>query len=232
MTRPCYIAVVDEEGYELRRYPILERDRSATVLAGPPQGEYVAGKSGRSILKAIRNPNAWRRLLNLRSPESLVLFQNEYGPLTSTCSTENFFEPWSFLRPTVEFLVALAKCADAYDQHGFFELVEGRRVIVQRLGRLPSKEGGRSHRGLTIEFRSLASFLIWQMWNACGQPDGLASERAIACKHCGTMFVAGQVRAAGGRRADARHCSKECKDAASKRRRRAALASMKFECVE
>lgn len=232
INRPRYIALVDEEGYELHSFRVRAPNRTATILGGPPEGEYIAGKSGRPMLKPISNPNAWRSLLELDGPESLVRFQTEYGPLTPVDPSEKFFEPWNLLKPTVELLSALAKCADAYDQEGFFKLVEGRQVIVQRLGSLPSTEGRRPHRGLTIEFRSLPSSLIWQMWNACGEQDHPTTERASTCKHCGKMFVVGQARASGGRRVDARYCSTKCKDAESKRRKRAARASMKFECAE
>jgi len=232
MNRPRYIGLVDAEGYELLSFPVMPTNRPATIIGGPPEGKYIAGRSGRPMLRPVSNPNTWRNLLKLEGPETLVQFQTEYGPLTPVDPSERFFEPWILLEPVLELLLKLAKCADACDQEGLLKLVEGRQVLVQRLGSLPSKKGGRPHPGLTIEFQSLASFLIWQMWNACGEQDHPATERVRMCKHCGEMFVAGQARAAGGRRVDAKYCPTKCKDAASKRRRRAALASNNFECTE
>ena len=220
MKWPSFTGHRDIEGYEVRHYPTRARSAgSGTVIGGSPEGVHLAGKSGRNELVVVSNSKLWRRLFRITGPAALAEFMTEYGPLGRASPTAEYLNDWESLCPMVDRLRGLAAYAEAFDRESFVSALGGRDFVLQRLSASDSKKVSQNV-CLDIGFRTLADFLTWQMWNACGERDHPSREVAKTCLRCGIIFSTGSGRGSGGRRADARYCSKRCSDAERKQRKR------------
>ena len=202
----------DANGYELKHYPARQRlPGEGTFLIS--EGAHIVGRSGHSEKAATPNAKTWRRLLALDGPESLVEFMNEFGPLGRNVSSSEIYEnSWILLEPLVQRLRQLASYAEAFDREGFEGIVQGREVLLQRFWRTAKP-------GLQIEFKSLADYLVWQMWNLLRERDTPAQEVMRKCKGCEQFFRVGAGRGEG-RRVGAIFHSRGCADAYRKRQKR------------
>ena len=216
----------DIEGYSIKDYGSPSDAAGATNIWGPTTGLHIVGNSGQyeKHIYSGQNEKMWRRLRKIETANHLAAFTSDFGPLGRFHEDELYDVEWTVLERHLRELQVLAVCTEQLNREAFATYASGWKVFDQRLMYVPDDKK-RSVKGtldLVSQPTTLAEFLVWQMWNSLGDEDHPAHEVQKICLRCREPFKAGGRRS-GSRRADAKFCSKKCKDSVMHQRKKARI---------
>ncbi|MBI3702729.1 MAG: hypothetical protein HY244_02475 [Rhizobiales bacterium] len=210
----------DLAGYEVRDYGNPAPVPGASLLAGPPSGIHIVGKSGTNetvTISTAQNLRRWEKVRRINSPEEIVEFMNAWGQISRWLGDDGskpYSEAYILIEPHLQSIKQLASYVEGGDKRNFYLSLTGNRLLDRAIIAVDVNEPDSA---FIVEAPSLLRFMIVEMWNEFGG-ERPADFGFRICPHCGTQFQVGGRRDTKTRRTDARFCSDSCRSMASRAR--------------